>query len=442
MAQTLEAHAPVRPPEFAARESGDHAPLKILWAAGVDYAYGMEHGGHLRVFNLSRELILAGHEVHLAVLRRASDDPAVRREYLEELKRGQLITDYHELEYSHPSVLGKLARLTFHPAAANRLLHGAQRPTALALRDVAVREGIDLCIMADRNLLFALPEIKAVVPTVIDWVDSYVLYHARELKLNLRGRRVGRAASSLRFLANDLVAENYYGRLSDANLVVSPVDKSCLDRVNRSPAKNRVLLNGVKEEAPRGPETKVKGRLIFTGNMDFPPNYESALWFIERVMPLLLERRADVRLVVAGANPVEQLRARAGGGVEVTGYVEDMGREIARSELYVAPLVCGGGFKNKVIEAITNGTFVAATGMAVEFLGREAREHLLVADTPEAMAEAVLSYLERPQEYEPRLAALRRLVREEFSWKLRAGELVSLAHSVTAGRASVARAGN
>jgi hypothetical protein len=35
----------------------------------------------------------------------------------------------------------------------------------------------------------------------------------------------------------------------------------------------------------------VKGQLIFTGNMDFPPNYQSALWFIDEVFPLLKKSR-------------------------------------------------------------------------------------------------------------------------------------------------------
>jgi glycosyltransferase involved in cell wall biosynthesis len=438
MAQSLEAGAGVAAAETDARERARGArphALKILWAAYLDYGRGMEHGGHLRVFNLTRELIRAGHEVHLAVLCRAADDPAARRGYLEELKRKRLVTEYHELEYRHPRVLGKLARLALHPAPVNRILRGARRPTTLALKGIAEREGIDLCIIADRDLLFTLPGVGAAVPTVIDWVDSYVLYRRRELGLYLKGRRLGRAARALRYMLDDFITESYYGRLCDANLAVSPVDKRCLDKVNRAPRKNRVLLNGVNEKAPRPPEPKVRGRIIFTGNMDFPPNYESAVWFIDRVMPLVLERRKDVRLVVAGANPVEELKRRAGPSVEVAGYVDDIGREIAKSELYVAPLVCGGGFKNKVIEAITNGTFVAATSMAVEFLGREAREQLLVADTPAGLADAVLAYLDAPEGYEPRLAALQRLVREEFSWEGRMRELLSLAHAVREGRA-------
>jgi glycosyltransferase involved in cell wall biosynthesis len=171
---------------------------------------------------------------------------------------------------------------------------------------------------------------------------------------------------------------------------------------------------------------KIKDRIIFTGNMDFPPNYRSAIWFIDRVFPLLRER-SSITLVIAGANPVEELIARSGDRIEVTGYVDDLRREIARSELYVAPLICGGGFKNKVVEAISSGTFVVATSMAVEFFDPKVREHLLVADTPQQMAGAILSYLKNPQVFLTKLPSLKSIIDNDFTWESKARELVGIA---------------
>ena len=164
--------------------------------------------------------------------------------------------------------------------------------------------------------------------------------------------------------------------------------------------------------------------------MDFEPNYMAALWFIDNVLPLLLKERNDLKLVVAGANPVAELKAKASEYVEVTGYVEDMGEEIARSAVYVAPLVSGGGFKNKVIEAIASGTFVIATSMAAEFLSPNLQQHLLVSETPEEMAKQIISYLDDPEKFEPQLKTLQRIIGSEFTWEKRASELVEIARSL------------
>ena len=419
----------------SAETGGARLPaLKILWVTGVDYAYGIEHGGHLRLFSLARELVSIGHEVYFAVCRKATDDPLKRKTYLDELKREGVITGYFELQYEHPALLGKLAHMALYPPLSNYLLREAQASVKRSLKGIIVDTEINLCILSDRSLLFALPEIEDDVTTIVDWVDSFVLYQVRDIGLRLKKRQLRQAAQSLRHIIDVFVAESYYGKRCAANLVVSPVDKSCLDRVNRSPQKNRVLLNGVSGGPAAGDGRKIKNRIIFTGNMDFPPNYESAIWFIDHVLPLLLERQGDIKLVIAGANPVNELLMRAGRQVEVTGYVEDMRREIASSELYVAPLVCGGGFKNKIVEAITSGTFVVATSLGVEFLKPEMRDKLLVADKPEQMVEVILAYLENPQKFEPELAELRRLIDEELSWEHQARELAALAYETLGGR--------
>ena len=114
------------------------------------------------------------------------------------------------------------------------------------------------------------------------------------------------------------------------------------------------------------------------------------------------------------------------------GYVEDLRREIARSQLYVAPLICGSGFKNKVLEAIASGTFVAGTSMAVEFLGSEMRDHILVGDSPQEMAAAIVTYLQNPERFAGNLESLQRIVSEEFSWNRAATELVAIAREATA----------
>ncbi|HEY3105009.1 MAG TPA: glycosyltransferase [Pyrinomonadaceae bacterium] len=399
--------------------------LKILWFAYVDYNSGNAHGGNLRLFNYAKELVRDGHEAHLVVMKRKTDDRMAKSMYLESLKRQQVITDYLEVEYRHPRFRGKLAHLLFFPTLKRLLLRKDRLPVTDTINEEIVDRQIDVCLFSSRDLLFVLPEISKSLPTIIDWVDSYVLYHSRQLLVDLRNHRVVSALKSLWFLADALIEERYNGKQSALNLTVSRVDKRCLDFVNGRARRNRVLLNGV-EPHTANQIVKVRNQIIFTGTMDFPPNYESAIWFIDHVFPLL-RKQLDVKLVIAGANPVAELIARGGPHIEVKGYVEDLRHEIAQSELYVAPLVCGSGFKNKVLEAIASGTFVAGTSMAVEFLSPEMRDQLIVADTPQELADSIIAYLRNPKKFAANLETLQRIATEEFSWKRATKELVALA---------------
>ena len=141
-------------------------------------------------------------------------------------------------------------------------------------------------------------------------------------------------------------------------------------RQAEAPERNHTLLNGLSVVIPSAQPERIETRLIFTGNMNFPPNHEAAMWFIDHVLPLIRQHRPEVTLVVAGRNPLPELVAQSGPAVRVLGDVPDMLAEISASSLYVAPLVSGGGFKNKVIEAIACGMFVVSTRRGVEFLDR------------------------------------------------------------------------
>jgi glycosyltransferase involved in cell wall biosynthesis len=363
--------------------------------------------------------------VYLVVRRRESDERTESSGCLRRLIQEKVITDYFEVDYHHPVTRGKLAHLLFHPALTNLVLRKQQTPVTDAIRKVIISKEINLCIFSSRELFFALPQIAKEVKTIVDWVDSYFLYHLRDAYVHLKEFRPVQAIKSLGYVADSFIAERYYSRHCATNLAVSPVDKKYFDFANGLPHKNRVLLNGVEAQRTEA-GAKIKDRIIFTGNMDFPPNYRSAIWFIDRVFPLLRER-SSITLVIAGANPVEELIARSGDRIEVTGYVDDLRREIARSELYVAPLICGGGFKNKVVEAISSGTFVVATSMAVEFFDPKVREHLLVADTPQQMAGAILSYLKNPQVFLTKLPSLKSIIDNDFTWESKARELVGIA---------------
>lgn len=408
--------------------SDAHSKLRILWFIELDHRAGLRHGGSLRFFNLAKELILMGHEIYFVVRRK--EESVSRREFLETLKAEGMMTGYYEIEYSYPLVRGKIGSLVTHRGAQNRLLRKYQSPPLARAREIIIERNINLAIFHDRDQLFLLPALRKEIKVLVDWVDCATLYHLREIRLARRAGRLSVIPKMLRYLADAFAQERYYGKRADLNLVVSPVDKSYLDSINRAPQKNRVLLNGLRLEAARDGACKIPNRIIFSGNMDFEPNYMAALWFIERVMPLLLKKRSDLKLIIAGANPVEELKARVCEHVEVTGFVKDMGLEIARSAVYVAPLVSGGGFKNKVIEAIASGTFVIATPMAVEFLSPDLREHLLVSQSPEEMAKQILSYLDDPEKFESQLKTLQRIISNEFTWEKRACELVEIAREL------------
>lgn len=176
--------------------------------------------------------------------------------------------------------------------------------------------------------------------------------------------------------------------------------------------------NGVDAEffKPDGegydPET-----ISFIGRMDYYPNQECMFDFCERTWPLLRARRPGMKLLIVGADPSPAVRKLSElPGVTVTGSVPDVRPYVLRSAAMVAPLNIARGTQNKILEAMAMGVPVASSKVAAAGVDAVAGEHLLVADTPQAYAEAILRIVDDPAERERLARAGRQRMLSHHAW--------------------------
>jgi glycosyltransferase involved in cell wall biosynthesis len=166
--------------------------------------------------------------------------------------------------------------------------------------------------------------------------------------------------------------------------------------------------NGV-HEAP--------ARLVFTGAMDWYPNEDAILYFIDGILPSIRREVPRVALTVVGRNPSSRLRAAAeAAGVRVTGTVEDVRPWVAEATVYVVPLRVGGGTRLKIFEGLAMSKAVVSTTVGAEGLPLVDGTHFVRADAPAAFADAVVSLLRDPFRRKALGMAGRRLVEERYSW--------------------------
>ena len=414
------------------QNAGGASRFSILWILDFDYSVGLRHGATMRYVHLARELTTLGNTVHFAV----TNHPWVHREernhYLDKLHTEGHLAGYHVFApYECSRWRRWVGKLALYPGVANALLRRARQSLTAGLVNLMAEQGLNAVLVSDRYYLPMLSQLSAAAPTLVDWGDSMTLTLLRGVRV-----RPARVLSALKDLVDIAPQELFWPRHADANMAVSPVDAAFLGRMNRRPDKAFVVYNGIDAwTTPEYGDSREPGRLIFTGNMSFPPNYDAAIWFIDRVLPRLRAARSDIRFVVAGQNPVEELMRRVSPHVEVLGYCPDLQAEIARSQLFVAPMVSGSGFKNKVLEALETGTYVACTRIGAEFLPERLKEKLLVSGSAKEMAGQILSYLDKPSEFAPRLREAHEIVRDQFAWNKSAQAIVNILGKVSARRA-------
>jgi polysaccharide biosynthesis protein PslH len=204
---------------------------------------------------------------------------------------------------------------------------------------------------------------------------------------------------------------------SDLTIAVSDADRALLAAIAPQ-ARVFAIPTGVDTTyfLPNGSE-EAAARLVFTGAMDWYPNEEAILAFIESTLPAIRRAVPQVSLTVAGRNPTARLRtAAAAAGVSVTGTVEDIRPYIADAAVYVVPLRVGGGTRLKIFEALAMGKPVVSTTVGAEGLPLVAGEHFVRADGPAEFAAAVVSLLGDPARRQALGTAGRRLVEQRYSW--------------------------
>jgi GT2 family glycosyltransferase len=171
--------------------------------------------------------------------------------------------------------------------------------------------------------------------------------------------------------------ERSLGSSCDAVICVTEHDRTYMEDLVGRPVQTYVLGNVhgmVEEPAP------FAGRegLLFVGGYDHPPNVDAAAFLVAEVLPLVREQLGHVPLTLAGSSPPEAVRALAGNGILVPGWLPDLSPLYRTSRVMVAPLRYGAGMKGKVGESLSRGLPTVTTPDGVEGLDVEHGEQILV----------------------------------------------------------------
>lgn len=208
---------------------------------------------------------------------------------------------------------------------------------------------------------------------------------------------------------------------ADHVLAVSENDK---EEFAKSIARNRITVipTGVDTEYFR-PATGDGGEpneLVFTGAMDWLPNVDAIHYFARDILPLIHKEIPNVRLTVAGRTPSPRLvaLAEADKQIRLTGTVEDIRPFVRGASVYIVPLRIGGGTRLKIFEAMAMGKAIVSTTVGAEGLPVTHGKEALITDSPELFAGAVISLLREPERRAQLGSAARRLVEQNYSWRL------------------------
>jgi glycosyltransferase involved in cell wall biosynthesis len=103
--------------------------------------------------------------------------------------------------------------------------------------------------------------------------------------------------------------------------------------------------------------------------------------------------------------------------VEVTGEVQDLRPFLAKSKVYVCPVLSGSGVRGKILEAMAMRVPVVSTSVAAEGIPIDQGENAFIADAPDVMADFLELLLHDPGKSDSMGDKGRQTVERFFNWE-------------------------
>lgn len=382
--------------------------MKLLWA-NSGFLHPTTRGGQIRTLEMLRQLHRR-HEIHYAALW-DSEPEGVRR--TSEYSTRAFPVAFRTASKRSPRFALEVAAGAFSslPLAIGRWRCAEFRNT---LAKLIREENYDAMVCDFLVTAVNFPEIEKAVLFQHN-VESVLWERHSETAPDVLRRKYFRAqARRMRAFEGDVC------RRAARVIAVSENDASAI--AGRFGVACASVPTGVDVDAfsrpPTGVEEQGEG-LVFIGSMDWMPNIDGMVWFVQEVLPLIRARRPAMPVTIVGRRPPPAIRALTASDphLHITGTVPDVRPHLWNAAVSIVPLRIGGGTRIKIYEAMAAGVPVVSTTIGAEGLDVADGLTIALADTPEEFARRCLELAADATIAAKIGRAAREMVAARYSWE-------------------------
>ena len=179
-----------------------------------------------------------------------------------------------------------------------------------------------------------------------------------------------------------------------------------------------MITNGVDTEKYRQyNENKIKNSFVFHGNLEYQPNIDAVLWFVDNVIEKIDKK---LNFLIVGAKPTQKIKELEDkyANIKVTGFVDDPYEILNSCLCVVAPMQTGAGIQNKILETMALGTINIVSELAAKPIGAEDKKEFLIIDKPELMANTINNIFTNQENYCFLKQNAKEFIKKNFTWSI------------------------
>ena len=311
------------------------------------------------------------------------------------------------LRHLPPFVLAPLRQWWYHCRGKN--IPGRHAPDAIAT-------DAEMAFVADRLTRYN-PGVFITNETFLGNLLTVAKNNSRILKINIAFDIQHKRQETFR-KSGAVCAPSIWDRqkevdlLSAADVIVAIHQEEAAILQNMLPDAEVICAPMAGRSHQHNETQQVRGRCLFVGS-NIEHNVQGLQWFLETVWPQIRRQCPESVLHVCGTvcDAVKKTAPQA----RFLGRVDDLGPEYAAAEICLIPLVAGSGLKIKLIEALSHGRACVSTSVGVQGMQELKDKAVLVADTSQDFAQAVVSVLTNVEKRSIMEELAQRYVAEELS---------------------------
>jgi glycosyltransferase involved in cell wall biosynthesis len=226
-------------------------------------------------------------------------------------------------------------------------------------------------------------------------------------------------------------SERFYWRQASQVIAVSEADKKEMNKLEPS-LSVEIVPNGVNLDLFRKKtdwNTKEKS-ILFISNFKWLQNVEAAHLLIEKVYPLVKKVIPSVKLWIIGQHVPGDMLSLQDKDITVKSIPEDDVDTLVNAwhdaSVFASTIKGPGGTRLKNLAAMASQLPIVSTKVGVEGLKVKDKVHVLIGNTPEKIAELIVSVIKSPKLAKKLAIATRHHVEENFDWRKMASSLDSI----------------
>ena len=174
--------------------------------------------------------------------------------------------------------------------------------------------------------------------------------------------------------------ERYVHRQAHHTFCVTEEDRQyMISRFKLKAEKCTVVTYGIEWEVPPTKQEKEVAKqylitkyglregtwlYLFNGTLDYGPNLDAVKNIVDHINPLLLETDLDYRIIICGKglpSEMNELKQYSNSNIIYAGFVEDINIYFKGVDIFINPVIEGGGIKTKLVEALGNNLNTVST---------------------------------------------------------------------------------